>query len=275
MAITIAQKSSIRRHLGYPVAGLARTGQAGGTLASGSIGYRWLQAYGFLEYKMNNLNPDEEARLTGNAYGAIAFSGPQPTPADTVEVVISGGGLLSPQTLSITAGPQVPGQDGRITVVNLLAAAGGSNPALQTAQIVCLSPYGTGAYSQNSVPFPEISFSGPKAFTLTATGSGATYPQITANGILLPPFATVSDAIGATPVYGYLPLLDALEGGYLGSAQNMDTKEAGPWKARMNEQAQRMSLYQTYRAQMADFLGTMINPDRKANPKRSGAMQFL
>lgn len=274
MPLTLAQKSSIRRHLGYPVAGLAKTGQAGATLASGSIGYRWLQAYGFLEYKMNNLNPDEECRITGNAYGALALTGPQPAAGDTISVTISGGGLVSPVTLTAIAPAPDPASDGRITLVNLLAAAGSSNAALQAASIITLSPYGTGAYSQNSVPFPEISFSAPTAFALSASGTGASYPQVTANGVLLPPFATVSSVTGAPVIYGYLPLLDALESGYLGSSQNMDTKEAGPWKARMNEQAQRMSLYVTYRNQLADFLGTMVNPDRRAKPQRTGSVRF-
>lgn len=78
MALILAAKSSIRRHLNYPLIGLYKLGPGGATLAAGSAGYRFFQAYGFLEYKMNNLNPDEEARLTGQAYAAAALSGGQP-----------------------------------------------------------------------------------------------------------------------------------------------------------------------------------------------------
>lgn len=272
MPLTIAQKSDIRRHLGYPVAGLARNSVAGGTLASGSIGYRWLQAYAFMEYKLNNLNPDEEARVTGYAYGGLAFNGPQPTPGDVVTVVISGGSLVSPVTLTVTVGPLVPSIDNRITVVNQLAAAGGSNAALQAANILVLSPYGTGSYSENSVPFPEVSFTCPTSFSISATGSGTTYPQITANGQLLPPYAVLFD--NTAPVYGYIPILNGLESGYLGSAVNLDTKEAGPWKSRHNEQGQRMSLLETYRRQLADFLGTPINPDKRYSPRNTGIIRY-
>lgn len=270
MPLTWAQKSDVRRHLRYPVAGLVRASTAGGTLASGSIGYRWLQSYAFLEYKLNNLNPDEEARLTGAAYGAIAFTGPQPQQGDTVTVTLSGGGLTAPQTLTAVA-PAPSANDGRITIVNLLAAAGGSNAAMQVAEIQAISPYGTGAYSQNAVPFPEIAFTAPQAFTLAATGSGVTYPQITANGALLSPSASLD---GTTTIYGYLTILNGLEAAFAGSSQNLDTAEASVWKGRMNEIGQRMSLYRMWQANLSDFLGVRINPHRFNNASNYGAMRY-
>ena len=63
MPLTTSQKVNIRRHLGFPVAGLPLISPAGGTLASGNAGYRFLQAYGQLEFRMNNLDGAEEASL--------------------------------------------------------------------------------------------------------------------------------------------------------------------------------------------------------------------
>src|SRR5579863_3162946 len=140
MPLTLASKSSCRWHLGYPVAGLLRISPAGGTLASGAAGWRFFQAYGFLEYKLNNLNPDEEARLTGYAYAAIAMPGPQPNQGDTVSVTLSGGNLVSAVTITATM-PAPSNTDGRLVMVNLLAGLVAQNPAISAAGIVDIAPY--------------------------------------------------------------------------------------------------------------------------------------
>jgi hypothetical protein len=54
MALTDAQKVDIRRHCGFPV-----YGQEVGSNA----GYRYFQAYGTLEFRMNNLTAAEEAMV--------------------------------------------------------------------------------------------------------------------------------------------------------------------------------------------------------------------
>ena len=137
--LTFAQKSNIRRHLDYPVAGLLSASAAGGSLASAFVGYRFLQTYGRLEWKLNNLNPDEEARLTGLAYGAVALVGPQPNPGDQIGITLSGGGLSTPQTITATM-PTVPvGTDGRPQFILALAAAAAANTALQQARFQCPS----------------------------------------------------------------------------------------------------------------------------------------
>jgi len=270
MALSWAQKSDTRRHLMFPVAGLLRTSGAGGTLATGAIGYRWLQAYGFLEYRMNNLNPDEEARLTGKAYSSLAFFGPQPNEGDTVTVTLSGGNIATPQTLTAVA-PAPSGNDNRITLVNLLASAAGQNGVLQAAEVEGLSPYGTGSYSLMSVPFPEIAFTSPVPFTMQATGSGITYPQITANGVFLSPSASLD---GVTVTWGYLPILNGLESAFGGASQNLDTLEASVWVGRLNEIGQRWSLYKHWQVMLSEFLGIPINPDRKNKNANIGAMRY-
>jgi hypothetical protein len=52
MAFTNAQKTDIRRFCGYPAYGAG---------VYGNMGWRFYQAYGALEYRMNNLAPEEEA----------------------------------------------------------------------------------------------------------------------------------------------------------------------------------------------------------------------
>jgi hypothetical protein len=57
-----AEKTDIRRYCGYPVYGNA---------ASGSLGWRFYQAYGLLEYRMQNLTDAEEA-VTRTQLGVLA-----------------------------------------------------------------------------------------------------------------------------------------------------------------------------------------------------------
>ncbi len=51
MSFTDAQKTDIRRYCGYPAYGAG---------ASGLQGWRFFQAYGLLEYRLNNLSAAEE-----------------------------------------------------------------------------------------------------------------------------------------------------------------------------------------------------------------------
>lgn len=273
MPLTLSQKSSIRRHLKYPLVGNITTSPGGGTLAQGFQGYRFFQAYGALEFKMNNLAPDEECRLLGTAYGAAALIGGQPAPGNTVSVTLSGGAIASPQTITATAGATIPNTDMRLPLINALAAGIAANTVLQAAGVVALAPYGTGPFSQNAVPVPEFSVSAPSPFTITGSGVGLLVPQITANGVLLPPSASLDG--GVTTIYGYLPLCDALEGAYLGTSDNLDTSKADVWTARGNEAGQRRSLYENWVALMADFLGTKTFDKATQRPKRSGGIAYI
>src|ERR1700744_2725856 len=101
MPLTVAQKMQIRRFLNFPVTGNISQSPAGGNLAQGFVGYRFFQAYGALEYKMNNLAPVEEAAILGLFYGAAAFVGPQPSAGDTASLTITSAALsASPQTVT-------------------------------------------------------------------------------------------------------------------------------------------------------------------------------
>ena len=271
--LTFAQKSSIRRHLDYPVAGLLSVSPAGGSLASAFAGYRFFQAYGRLEWKMNNLNPDEEARLVGRAYGAVALVGPQPQPGDTISVTLSGGNIASAQTLTATAGSVPTGTDARPPLLAALAGAASLNAVLTAAGIVAVTPFGTGPFNENQLPLPEVAFSSPVAFTLSGlTGTGGLGPQLTADGTMLQPSAAVD---GTTTVYGYLAILDALESAYAGASQNLDTSAAGPWKARHSEIAQRLALYRNWQIHLSRFLDIPLWPaDSGRQQGYTGSMRY-
>lgn len=273
--LTFAQKSNVRRHLGYPVAGLLQVSPAGGTVASAFAGYRFFQAYGRLEWKMNNLNPDEEARLTGNAYGAIALIGPQPNAGDTVSITLSGGLIASPQTLTATAQAVGTGQDARPYLVSALAAAAGANKTLTEVGIFSVSPFGTGPFNQNAIPLPEVAFEAPFGFTLSnPTGSGVLVPVITATGAFLTPSTSLD---GINTLWGYLPILDGLEGAYASASQNLDTAQAGPWKARQAELTHRLSLYRNWQVRLSQFLEIPLYEGRDSYAKSEyvGSLRYL
>lgn len=257
--------------MGYPVAGLAVISPAGGTFAAGNVGYRFFQAYGQLEYRMNNLGPDEEARLVGAAYAAIALTGPQPSPGDTVSVVLSGGPIASPQTLTAVMPATPAGQDGRLLLTALLAQQCAENAVLQAAGMIGVQPFGTGQYAQNTVPTPEVAFIGPAAFTITARGTGTQYPIITASGALIGPSSSLD---GINTIYGYLPILDGLEGAWASASQNLDTIQADVWRGRANEAGARYSLYRVWQGQLADFLGIPMASMAKNRPAQHGAMRY-
>lgn len=274
MALTLENKTAIRRHLKYPVIGLIRTGSpAYGTLASGFAGYRYFQAYGALEYKMNNLNPDEEARLLGQALAGLAVLGNQPAVGDAVAVTLSGSPIASPQTLTATYPSNPPSGDGRLWLVNQLAYLANSNVVLQAAGVQGVAPYGTGPFAESAVPLPEVAFTAPATFSIStaSSGSGQCSGSITASGQLLPPSTSLD---GVSTIYGYLPIADGLENNWLTASQNLDTIQADVWKGRLNEAGARRSLYEQWVQQLGDFLGVPAFIDANQRPTSTGAMRF-
>lgn len=273
MALTDAQKIQVRRHMGYPVIGLMQLSPGGASLGSAAAGYRYFQAYGLMEYRMNNLQVSEEAAVVGSCAGGIAIVGPQPAPGDTVTIVLSGGNIATPQTLT-TPPFALAGIDGRLTFCQQIAALVSQNAVLQAAGLYAATPYGTGPYAQNAVPLPEVGFVAPAPFSVAASGSGVLAPQVLSQGVTVPPSASLDG--GTTTLFGYVPILNGLESAYAGSSDNLDTSKADVWTARSNELGQRMSLYSVWQGMLSDFLGVPINPQRRRenDPQRKGAVRF-
>lgn len=272
MALTVIQKSAIRRHLGYPAIGLLRVSPGGGTLGAAAAGYRYFEAFGTLEYRLNNLNPDEEARITGMATGSIILTGPQPQLGDQFTVTFGGGPLTAPVAITTTAPATNPSYDNRINVVNALAGLVSTNTTLQANGFLAAAPYGTGPFSQNAVAIPEVGFTNPVTFTLQCSGTGSSAPQV---GSVPGPLAPSVQLITRGPlVNGYIPILDGLESAYGGASQNLDTAQADVWRGRPNELGQRISLYEVWVDKLVDFIGVPRNSRRKGHPDRRGAMRY-
>jgi hypothetical protein len=273
--LTLATKSNIRRWLDYPVAGLPQIGTAGQTFGPASVGYRFFEAWGMLEYRMNNLDVDEESRLTGQPYGGVALVGLQPDLGDTFTVTIGGGTLSGPQIVTITAGAPIQGVDNRLTVIQAMAQAIIQNAVLNAAGVLAVAPYGTGPYSMNQVPLPELGLIFPsgatQSFTLAVTGTGNVAPQITNLPLPLSPSTSLD---GTTTIWGYLPILDGLESAHGSASQNLDTKQAAVWYSRGNEIGLRTSLKEQWKDELAGFLGVPRNRYSLKVPQRRGAVRY-
>lgn len=252
MALILSDKSRMRFHLQYPTIGLAPISVNGSTLASGMVGWRFFEAYGMLEYRMNNFAPDEEARITGRAYGSVAFVGSDNVNGTTVSLTISGGGLSTPQVVSYTGNST----DNRLSFITALSIAANQNATLTAAGFNALSPYGTGAFAANAIPVPELSITNNLTFTLAVTSTGNIGATITANGILLSPQVITDDT--TTPVtttYGFLNVLDFLYGAVPGSTVNADTSKADVWTHNDREIEFRYKLYRSFQHEFSMFCG--------------------
>lgn len=283
MPLTLQQKQDVRRHLGYPLIGLPRTTQAGGALAAGTTAsYRYFQAYGMLEFRMNNLQAAEEAALMGGYYSSVSVLGPTPNVGDTLTATFTGNFTGSPVSLIVTVipgmivptppNPVYVNSNSGLAVVATLAQLVLQNATLMAAGFSGFSPYGSGpfAYQNTAVPLPEVSFVNPVIpYTLTVTTTGLVAAQVNMTGqSQIPPYLPVMPGVTTITTYGYIPILNFFESSYGGTSQNLDTIRADVWTARHTELAERMSLYIVWREKLAGFLDIPVNPSARAGHLR-------
>ena len=74
--LTDAEKTDVRRFCGYPAYG---PGQAG------NMGWRFYQAYGAMEYRLNNLSDSEESVLRNHLANLRTFESAIPAAADNLD----------------------------------------------------------------------------------------------------------------------------------------------------------------------------------------------
>lgn len=288
MPLTLQQKSDCRRHLGYPVIGLSVVSPAGGSFGKGTAAsYRFFQAYGFLEFRLNNLDTPEEARLLGGYYSNVTVLGPTPNIGDTLAATFTGSFTGSPRTITVivTAGmitptppnPQYVNNNSGLGIIMALAQQVIQDPVLAAAGIYGLAPYGTGQFANSVIPLPEVSFNGPAPYTLTVVTTGMVAAQVMMNGQnQLPPFMPTLPGLTTAPIYGYLPILDYLESAWASTTQNLDTAKADVWTARQSELAQRQSQYVIWQKRLSNFLGIpMCDFNFNTDQRGSGIGAYL
>jgi hypothetical protein len=292
MPLTPSQKVNIRRHMRFPVAGLARSSPYGAAFASGTISYRFFDIYGQMEYRLNNLDPAEEATVVGSYYGSVIIIG-NPEVNDQISFSISASGMPA-QTVSYTVQPagNLPNPNGAQNPVQVSQGLVNSilqNTVLLNNQFTALSPLGIGPFAQYSPTLvnPNLEQSGLSMGTpgLAVTNISTAYqianlsvvnqPGSTLSAFIelngsskLPPISTVDPTTNPpTVLNGYLPILDYLEGALAGATQNLDTWKADVWTARGTELDERLALYMWWIFHLADFLGVGANNTAQGSGK--------
>ncbi len=264
MPLSLEQKANVRRHLEFGLAGLPVYSPASGSMGVGNDSYRFLEVSGQMEYRLNRLDANEEARLTGSCYGAWAIAGPAMVAGNvfTVGMVLASGGSVVPVSYTSVTG------DTQQTVVAQLAQLVNNNTTLQSLGYYAVSPFGYGSFAGTvgvqtypatgnpAIPIAQFAVLNTNPFVpsiVSVTGNSSLI--ITATGGHLAPMSTV-DPTPPSPVtiYGYLPILDYLEGAQIGSTQNLDTSIADKWTARHDEFEAREQLYKMWCRKMHRYL---------------------
>jgi hypothetical protein len=250
---------------------------AGSSTAAGNLGWRFFGTYGTLVGRLQQLSPNEEAKITGRAYGAVTFNGLLPTIGNTVSVTLTGGGLTEPLTVTVVVQNSAPNGAAwtNNTVASALAQAFALQPAFVSAGFYAIANYGSAPYTQMVVPLPTCSilaaYNAP-AFTISVSTTGLLAAQIGANGMYLSPFMTFSRVGQVQTVYGYLPILNILESGFLASSANMSAMVAGDVTLRWDEAEQRNDQYDMYRKRLGDWLGIPLNSSQRPGPTWSPSL---
>lgn len=201
------QKVAIRRHLGVPFAGTAQAGRL--------FGWRFAIHVEDLEWKMSNLQPNEEQLITGNAVGSWGIYD-VPTIGDvlTFNVIDALGTHSVPYT--VTFADLHPQQN----IVNPSEASVTFQIALNVATAINLAlnarGYQASAAAPADIPAPPyfapyfseviITGPGPTVFAISASVVGTT--NVIVQEQVYP--SPVTAQINGTQLYGYVALLDAL-----------------------------------------------------------------
>ena len=252
MALSGPQKSDVRRHLGYPTTGQPLVGPGSQTFSAPTAGWRYFKAFGQLENRLNSLPPFDEARLMGLAHGAIAFVGGPAAGGELFTITITSAVLGGPEAFIVTAqaGDTVAILTGRV------AAAAALNTVLQSAGFTT-----TGFSGDLELPLACVVH--PVPFTISiAQVASQVAATIVNQGALVEPFAIVdTSTIPPTTRYGYIPILNWLEGAHAGTTDNLDTTKADVWTARSDEQEARDKLYRSWQKKLSLFLDIPRNSE--------------
>ncbi|MGI4944862.1 MAG: hypothetical protein ACRYHQ_30615 [Janthinobacterium lividum] len=85
-----AEKTDVRRFCGYPAYGAG---------AAGNMGWRFYQAYGAMEYRLNNLSPSEESVLRHHLSNLRAFEAAIPNAASNLDTAAAAVWTRNPSEL--------------------------------------------------------------------------------------------------------------------------------------------------------------------------------
>lgn len=237
------------RHLGYPARAVNRSATGSPDQVRNYVINTTLYQ---LQDRLAEMDAADEAKLTGACVGVITLTGQDPNVGNTVSVTISGSPDFSDsQTLVITA---VEGNK-KLDVASKLIAELCGNQTLVGAGFIP-----GGAYQGSSVLNPNFNPSfilrAQNPFTLSATSSGLTTAFVSLQGARVYPYAQLPSNTGGSQgtTYGYIQILNALEGNIAGVGVNADVAKAGEY-VRGRELKERSLLQEIWKNKLSSFLG--------------------
>lgn len=259
--LTQQQKVAIRRHAGIPFAGTAQAGRL--------FGWRFEIHVEDLEYKMNNMQPNEEQLLTGLAMGSWKLGG-RPTVGDVLSFVVGATTVnytVTDSDFDIPPNPINPSDSSVLYAIALSAAnAINANGTLAAAGYTAVGVQPAQQFSPSYMPpyFAEVILTAPgdAAPVLSSSVSGTT-SLITDNpGSQCPVTATfVNSVTGAqTTVFGYIAVCDSLAMGMTQAGLSLWLQSASGAggagvKFRPDEVLARRAQYKEYVTQMMQTIG--------------------
>lgn len=239
-------RSDARRHLGGMVAPRPSAVNGLGTGFGLKVSHS-------IEIALNNLRPIDEARVSGEFVGSVGVSGVEPHQADEISISIFSETINPSRDITIAA---VLG-DSRVSLLRRLEGAVNADPVLRGSGVralVCL-PLGV---SEADAPFAELVIYSASDYSLDASGTGVIAPFVSLVPDRVDPIVDLGNGV---KLYGYVPILNYLEGAIGGVSANLDTRSADVWQGNPREFENRKQLYNYWADRFADFLGL----ERKRN----------
>jgi hypothetical protein len=259
--LTQQQKVAIRRHLGLPFAGTAQAGRL--------FGWRFEIHVEDLEYRMNNMQPDEEQLLTGVSMGSFKLSG-RPTVGDllayTIDAVTVDYAVRSAD-FEVPPNPINPSDSSVLYSIALNSAiAINANATLAAAGYSAVGAPPADQFSPAYMPpyFAELLITGPgaSAIALSSAATGTTNLVTDNPGSVCPIIATFTNPVSyaQSTLYGLIAVCDYLANSMTQAGLSLWLKSAtgagGAGVAfRGDEVRARRGLYKEFVFQLARAIG--------------------
>lgn len=250
-------KTRIRTQLGIPVAGISAPG--------GMLGWRYSQEIGLVEFRLLNLQPHEEAQITGLPIATVAVNG-NPNIGDLVEISVTLNGTITNISYTVQSSDIAPNANNVQTsltniatkLANLVTGSNlGLNGAFAPAPTNNNYPY---AIAPNAQVIIYQTVHTPLSVSVSFTGS--TNLAVIEQGNFIGPQITFNDENPPLTAYGYLAICEYLQSKMAQTSDNLSLNQADVMKFRVDEMTARKALWMNWRKQLAQFLGCSLFPTK-------------
>jgi len=267
VTISLTQMAEVARILGYP--NLSPQSSLQPHYPNFSSQFAMWQPYAFLLNRLAACSSDDEVQMLG---AESALFGSKFVPSSvTLTFMLTGGGVTAGAIYKMNVGNvsfayQAQSSDTVASIAAQFATQIEDDPtagaqfmpnaiaaALTLYNIANLGSDGNGVMCVASTNDPNV--------TVSFGGSAGAFSNGATSGGMAPNGPSYPDIISGEVVYGYVPIIHVLEGDFINSRQNLDTKSAAEWNPRQDELDVRWKLKQQYCRELANRLSVPLYPD--------------